>query len=74
MRIIATVVLTIFCTACASVPDQTAEPRVEKVYRTGSNIPRDRTARSDSKEYDPSQLDDQIRSQSPTPPTSLSGH
>ena len=27
------------CAACASAPEQSAEPREAKIYRTGSNIP-----------------------------------
>jgi hypothetical protein len=38
-RWVLAMVLPVLCTACASAPDQSPEPREEKIYRTGSNIP-----------------------------------
>jgi hypothetical protein len=56
------VVIALLVSACATTPDQAAESRVEKEYRTGSNIPmRDRTARSDAKDVDPALLEDVVR-------------
>src|SRR5205823_12620885 len=57
MKNITTVVLTLLCTACASMVDQAEEPREAREYRTGSNVPvRDRTAPGDVKTVDQSAI------------------
>jgi hypothetical protein len=58
------------CTACATTPDQTAEPREEKVYKTGSNIPvGDRRGGPESTTIDPEAVRDAVsRSSRPLPP------
>ena len=59
MRKITTVVLTLLCTACASMVDQADEPREAREYRTGSNVPvRDRPAPTDVKTIDQSAIED----------------
>jgi hypothetical protein len=46
------------CLACAQTPINTAEPREEKIFRTGSNLPvRDKDAPSDVKVLDPASID-----------------
>jgi hypothetical protein len=42
---------------CATTPDQTAEPREERAYRTGSNLPvREGSVSPDVKTVDPSSI------------------
>lgn len=57
MKKYAAVLLALVCASCATTPDQTAEPREEKVYRTGSNLPvRDPNAKSNVVIVDPAQI------------------
>ena len=45
------------CAGCATTPDQSAEPREQRAYRTGSNLPvRDGTASPDEKTIDPASI------------------
>ena len=54
--------------ACATAPDQSAEPRGDKVYRTGSNLPvRDKAGASEVKVIDPSTLYDRNPARNPRP-------
>jgi len=49
------------CAGCATTPDQTAEPREQRVYRTGSNLPvRDGTVSPDTKTLDGAWLEQQL--------------
>jgi hypothetical protein len=42
------------CAGCATTPDQSAEPREQRAYRTGSNLPvRDGSVSPDTKTIDP---------------------
>jgi len=64
---VAAIVLAAATAGCAMAPDQTAEAKPEKVYRTGSNIPvRDPSAPSEVKQL---KVDDNpsMRSQLPSP-------
>jgi hypothetical protein len=61
-------ILSLVCTACATAPDQTAEPREEKVYRTGSNIPVARGSRSDVSNVDPESVRDAVSRSVPSLP------
>lgn len=45
------------CAGCATTPDQTAEPREQRAYRTGSNLPtREGSVSPDVKTVDPASL------------------
>ncbi|MGE5090096.1 MAG: hypothetical protein ACM3QY_13295 [Candidatus Levyibacteriota bacterium] len=57
------------CAACASTPEQTAEPREAKVYQTGSAIPvRDHNGIADVKSVAPESLHQELNSAThPTP-------
>jgi len=45
------------CAGCATIPDQTGEPREQRAYRTGSNLPtREGSVSPDVKTIDPATL------------------
>jgi hypothetical protein len=45
------------CAGCATTPDQAAEPREQKAYRTGSNLPvREGGVSPDTRTVDPATL------------------
>ena len=45
------------CASCATTPDQAGEPREQRAYRTGSNLPvREGSVSPDVKTIDPATL------------------
>ena len=58
---------------CATM-DPSDDVRMEKEYRTGSNIPvRDRSATGDAKSYDPTSVQDALQRSMPRTPSGLKG-
>lgn len=71
----AVVLIAFACVSCATTPDQTAQAREEKVYRTGSMVPvKDPNAPSEVKTLEPAMLGGQISgSKTPQPSKGLNG-
>jgi hypothetical protein len=52
----AVLTLAALCAGCALAPEQTAEGKAEKQYRTGSNLPRTERQASEVKTVDPNTI------------------
>ena len=60
--------------ACAELPEQSSEPRVERVYRTGSNIPvHDRNSSGNVLTLDRDSVEEMMRHTS-RQPSNVGGH
>ncbi len=66
--------LALTAAACAELPDQQSEPRAERVYRTGSNIPvHDRTPTGNVLTLDRDSVEETMRHTS-RQPSNVGGH
>jgi hypothetical protein len=73
-RWLVSAVMALACGACATESVQNGEPREEKIYRTGSNIPIHDRTQSPAVDVDPRSVNDAtMRRTMPTPTPGMRG-